>query len=89
MAYGLIGDGIDTFGPTIQGMRLLREAVSGQVSNYPELFNFVASGESNNPEELARECFSLKNTIKDENLASTLTNLSLSASRCKEKLSLC
>lgn len=89
MAYGLVGDNVDTYGPTIQGMKVLRDSVTCLIGKYPVLRSFVETGTSDNPQELSKECKEFSQTVQEENLKSTLAHLCLAASRCKEKIELC
>lgn len=89
MAYGLVGDKVDTYGPTIQGMGVLRDSVITQIGKYPVLHSFVETGATDNPQGLAEDCKEFVKTIEDENLVHTLEHLAKVASKCQEKLELC
>ena len=88
MSYGLVGDGVDTFGPTTSGMRLLRITVLAN-NGYPMLSEFVTNGETLHPQEVAKEAEELCQLVSDEDLKHTLEHLALVSSLCKENLVLC
>ena len=89
MSYGLVGDNTDTYGPTIQGMKLLRETVIASRKNYPTLLRFVKTGATVNTQQLSIECNNMAKTADNEDVKSTLLQLAKAAESSKENLALC
>lgn len=89
MSYCLQGDKTDSYGPTIQGMRLLRESVMSRSLQFPVLTDFVLEGQTNNPKVMAIECKEFAQEAQDENLKSTLNHLAEVALANKKELILC
>ena len=89
MAYGLISEEVDTYGPTIQGMKALREAVVSSKKNFPTLLHFVLEGTTVNPQQLSIECNQFARTVDSSDVKNSLLNIASAALKSKESLSLC
>jgi hypothetical protein len=88
MSFGLIGDGVDTFGPTIQGLKALRESIEKDTS-VQELWVFITIGISTNPAQLVKDCKDAIPKADNDIVKSILKNLGDAASKCKKRIELC
>jgi hypothetical protein len=82
-------NGYVSYGPSIAGMKALREEVESLPSKeYPELTTFVQQGGSDNPKALAKEAMKASDKIKNPPVRKTLINIIASARRAKQFLNL-
>jgi len=86
MAYNYQDDtGWIASGPSIRGSVVMQEEVKKLAPEgaYPYLHNFLQSGESANPQQLAGECSRLAKKTKDKDVKDSLTRLARAAAIAK------
>lgn len=90
MSYELVTDTEETYGPTINGLKVLKqEFVEVGVEQAPALHHFLYYGYTISVQALTTECEKLAHQVSEPGVKTSLEHIADVASRAKEFIQLC
>jgi hypothetical protein len=89
MSYDLNSDTQETYGPTISGLKALKDVYYASTFDAPALTHFLQYGYTGDVADLAKQCRQLAQTIADTDVKTTLEHIADVASKSKEFITLC
>jgi hypothetical protein len=89
MSYELNSDTQESYGPTIAGLKALKDAYYDSNFDAPALTHFLQYGYTGDVADLAKQCRQLASVIADPSVKTSLEHIADVASKSKEFITLC